>query len=343
MAHQLIDGRLILPLSVLLLVGAACSGPSGQAPAGTQPEAMTVERDITYGSGTFNLPHPSAGLSDLSSYQATLILSFDGTHDAQAENWSKTYVMAQQKEPALRQLTVESTGDLASLDRVFMAEAQGAAYERIGSSTCNATQIQAGRSLSERMGPASFLNYVIGADEAGSETINDIATSHYTFDERGIGEGDVTHSSGEMWVATEGGSVVKYVLSTQGGADYFGEGIEGTLSFDYELTGVNQPVEINLPEDCPSGLVDAPTLPDALNVVKMPAIMSYETKSSVNDAAAFYQQELPKSGWESLVEPSITDTAALLTFARENETMAVIIAVEESTTTVRISLGRTQQ
>jgi hypothetical protein len=335
--------RPAIPLITILLISLACSSLTGGTPAGSQPENVTLQRDVVYGSGPFNLPDPSASLSDLSSYEARLALSFEGTRYGQSEKWMKTYLMLVQKEPATRLLTIETSGDLSDLDPVFMAEAEGASYERIGDDVCTVTQVEAGKSLGEDMEPASFLNYVVGADEAGSETINDSPANHYTFDQHALGQADLTESKGEMWVASEGDYIVKYLLTTNGKAEYFGEGIEGTLIFDYELTKINQPVDIKLPDDCPPGLVDAPQLPDASNVVNMPGLLSYETSSSLQDAAAFYQEDIPKLGWEVFEEPSITDTSALLGFTKDNQTLAVIIAVENDITTIKIALNRAQE
>jgi hypothetical protein len=343
MKHLQFNKRLAILLITPLLISLACNASTGGTPADSQPKNMTIQRDIVYGSGPFNLPDAKVGLSDLSSYKATLTLSFDGTRDGKAEKWSETYLMLMQKDPAARQLTIEKSGDLTDLDPVFRAEANETAYQRIGENSCSATQIETGNSLGDRMEPASFLNYVIGADEAGNETVNDISANHYKFDQHALGQGDLTESTGEMWVASEGGYVVKYVLTTKGKADYFGAGIEGTLSFDYELTDVNQPVEIKLPEDCPPGLVDAPKLPDASNVVSSLGLLTYETSSSVQDAGAFYQKELPNLGWKVVGKPSITDTSALLAFTKEDQTMSIIITAENGITTVQILLSRSQK
>ena len=332
------------PVAILLtapvLISLACSISGGGTPAASQPEIVTITKDVTYGAGPFDLPDAKVGLSELSSYQATLALSFEGTENGQPKTWSKTYLMLRQTDPPARQLTVESSGDLTELDPVFMAEADGAAFERIGEYVCNATPIEAGKSFADRLEPASFLNYVIGADEAGSETVNDVAATHYTFDQRALGQQDMAEATGEMWVASEGVYVVKYVLSIKGSGDYFGEGIEGTLSYDYELTQVNQPVEIILPEDCPSGMVDAPQLPDASNVLNAPGVLSYDTASGLDEAVAFYQTETPELGWELLGEPSVTETGALLVFTKDDQTMTVNITTENGVTTIRIGLSR---
>jgi hypothetical protein len=244
MSRSFFNRRLAILLITPIVISLACNALTGGTPAGSQPDNVTIQKDVVYGSGPFNLPDPKAGLSDLSSYKATLTLSFEGTRNGQSEKWSETYLMLTQKEPAARQLTIRRTGDLTDLNPVFMADTGGTAYEHIGENVCSATPIESGKSLGDRMEPASFLNYVIGADEAGSETVNEIAADHYTFDQHALGQQDLTESTGEMWIASEAGYILKYVLTTKGKADYFGEGIEGTLSFDYELMDINQPVVI---------------------------------------------------------------------------------------------------
>jgi hypothetical protein len=322
--------------------------PAGSLPAATPavgtPAAIsgTLSAEVVFGSGPFNFPETKTGLSDLSSYKATLTLSFDGTRDGKTQQWSKTYVMLTARKPAARQLTIEKAGALSDLDPVFMAEADGAAYERRGKRTCTASVIDPGNSLADRMEPAGFLTGVIGAEEAGGETVNGAAAKHYTFDERAFGQLGLAKSTGEMWVASDGGYIVKYLLTTKGTAVYFGEGIEGTLSWDYELTGVNQPVAIQLPADCPAGMVDAPLLPDATGVLRLPGLLSYSTLTSLANAAAFYQKQIPLLGWKPLGNPTITDTLALLDYTQGAKTMTVIITGGQAGTAIRIVVGAGQ-
>lgn len=269
-------------------------------------------------------------------------MSFNGTEAGQPQQWSKTYIMLNTKEPAAHQLTIEKTGNLSNLDTVFMAESDGAAYEQHEGNDCIAAVIEEGNSLSERLEPISFMNGVIGADEAGKETVNDVAANHYTFDERAFGQLDIAQSMGEMWVASDGGYIVKYLLTTKGNADYFGEGIEGTITWNYELTDINQPLTITLPDNCPGGLVNAPLLPDASNILNMPGILIYDTSSSLADTAAFYQQEIPKLGWELVGEPNLTDTSALLDYIQGDKTLTIIITSDNIKTTVNMMLGKSQ-
>jgi hypothetical protein len=171
---------IVLFMLTPLFVSLAClTSTSVPSTATQEPGAVSVESNVDFGPGDFHFPDPEAGLADLSSYKATLILTFDGTESGQAQHWSKTYVMLATKDPAAHQLILEKTG----ADSVFMAEVNGTVYERRGENACTATVLEEGDSLTGRFEPARFLSGVIGAQEAGSETVNDVAGNHYTFDD----------------------------------------------------------------------------------------------------------------------------------------------------------------
>ncbi len=355
MIRILFTKHTISPLFILLLVavssacGATPSSSTGNATPGSSPSAsdqqdipqeLTIERDIDYGPGPFELPDTKAGLSDLSGYTVTLTIAFDGTRDGNAEKWSKTYTMLATKDPQARQWTIEKSGNASNPESVFLAEIGGLDYERRGEKACTATASQEGNTLIERLELASFLSAVIGAEESGSDTVNDMATSHYTFDQRALGEDGLTESTGELWAANEGGYIVKYLLTRKGNAEYFGEGIEGTLTLDYELTNPNQPVTIQLPDDCPPGFVDAPLLPDASNTSKIPGVLSYDTSSSIAEAADFYEKNIPGLGWQAQGEPAITDAIAILTYKRDDKLMMIIIKPGDTGTKVSIAVSK---
>lgn len=336
-------------LTVFLLCALACStltkAPSAVTPSpspsssDTPPGELTLQQNIVFGSGAFIYTDTRAGLADLSSYQATLTLAFDGTKDGQAHKWSQTYVMTATKDPAVRQWTIEEAGDSSNPGSVFMAEMEGMDYQRQGEGSCSATAIREGDSLGDRLEPASFLTGVIGAEAASSETVNGVEANHYTFDQRALGEEGLTQSTGELWVATQGGYLVKYLRTTRANADYFGEGIEGTLTLDYELTDVNKETTIELPADCPPGLVEAPELPDATNIDNSAGMLSYDTATSLKDAVAFYQDQLPGLGWKPQGDPSLTDTLANLNYIQEKKSMHIIIKSGEAGTQVLVLIS----
>ena len=337
MKHFTKINPLIAFLLVPALISLACNTLTRPPASNAPPESITIETDITFGSGDLVIPDPQAGLAELSSYQATLTLAFDGTRDGQPETWSKSYVMLATNEPPARQWAIETSGGTSRI----LAEMDGMSYEKRGEDACLANTISENDPLTERLELASFLTSVVGADEAGSETVNDVAANHYTFDQLALGQQDLTESTGELWVASEGGYIVKYVLTTKANAEFFGEGMEGTLTWDYQVSDVNAPLVLTQPDDCPLGLVDAPTLPDASNVVNLGGMLAYETSSSVADVVAFYQEQLPALGWTLQGEPAITEANALLTYTMGAKTRTIIISSSETSTEVRVLVSKT--
>ncbi len=109
------------------------------------PGLQYVDQHRRHGSGPFNLPDPKVGLSDLSSYQATLTLSFDGTHDGRAEKWSRAHTTPLVQRTACRSAGLSRHGQAADTDPVFMAEAEGADYQRVGENVCSASSIEVGK------------------------------------------------------------------------------------------------------------------------------------------------------------------------------------------------------
>jgi len=255
------------------------------------------EVDLELGPGDFNFPNTLVGLDALSSFKAFLTISFEGTEAGQPASWSNISVLTFQKDPPARTLKFETTAQVQSPQPVLRAVMNGAEYEINEDGVCTADQIDPADPVIEYMHPAIAISGVFGAEESGNETINGMETDHYTFDERAIAQVGLNESMGELWVASQGGYLVRYHLTTSGDESYFGEGTNGTITWDYELSEINQVPPIELPENCPPGILDAPLLDDAYDVVNAPGILQYQTAVNVLDAIAFYEQQLPNLGW----------------------------------------------
>lgn len=322
-----------------LLALAACGPSSSRAPVAAAPQQVKVEKDITFGPGSFHLGDTEAGLADLSSYVATLRVSFDGTRAGKAEIWSKTYTMHATRQPLARHWTIEQSANGSAADTVLQAEMNGLYYEKHGQDSCNAGALPQEDLPSESYEPAAFLSGVIGAEEVGTEDVNDIPTTHYSFDQRALGTADVAQSTGEMWVASEGAYVVKYLLTTTAGPDHFGAGVGGTLSMEYALTGPNAALTIALPEDCPPGLVNAPALPDATNVENLPGLLAFDTATPMAEAVAFYTEQLPPLGWSPQGDPLLAEAAAMLIYTSGDVVATITIEKADGQSHVTIFSG----
>jgi len=94
------------------------------------------------------------------------------------------------------------------------------------------------------------------AQLVGSEQVAGVEADHYTFTIEGLGAGSgaqVEENSGELWVAKDGGYVLRYTVTTRmvdtGSGDLY------SLTLTLEMMSVNQPVSIVMPDGC----VNAPT------------------------------------------------------------------------------------
>jgi len=329
-------------VTVLLMALMACQLTqiilqSVGSPATSQVDSGTTPVEVVFGPGSLRLVDPTVGLANLSSYKATLTLSFNGTLAGQPSQWSHNYVMLADQINATHQVTIEAAGGVPA--PVFMLEMNGVSYELDGEKNCSASTTPADSSLSSTWEPAGFLSGLIGAEAAGSETINGVAADHYTFDERALGQTGFTKSTGQVWVASETGVVVRYLLTTNAGSDYFGEGIEGAQTWEYNLTDVNLPVTIDLPAGCPGGLVYAPLMPAAQSVRYLPGVTIYSIAGSIQDVFAFYQQQLPVLGWEAMGEPGEVGTMGVAIFVQGDQQLTVIGKSTENGIEVRLLMA----
>lgn len=93
------------------------------------------------------------------------------------------------------------------------------------------------------------------AQLVGTEQIAGVSAQHYTFTIEGLGAGSgaqVDANSGEVWVATDGGYLVKYVVNAamRSGPAADATAEQYSIALTLELTSVNQPVDVTPPAGC---------------------------------------------------------------------------------------------
>jgi len=338
--NKLIFVVMSLLVSVACLSGTAVSPRTTSLPDPTAtPVGNQTEVNLEVGPGSLFYPDPRAGLLSLSSYKATLLISFDGTENGQPRSWSKVYELLYSKEPEARLLTAKITG-ISTGEPAFLAEMNGVAYEITGSGACRGAVLDPTQSTVGLYEPAGMLTGILGAQAAGHETVNGIEADHYTFDERALTQAGINQSTGEIWIATSGGQIERYLLTTTGNENTFGEGFSGSMHWDYQLTEVNQTITFSLPADCPPGLVGVPRLADASNVLSLLGFLKYNTESSLSEVVAFYQAKMAALGWSPLGETAITDSRAFFEFTQGDQTLSIVSVKDGGSTTVQIAVSR---
>ncbi len=347
--------RTAVACGVLLVVVGALAGCSNPAPAASQPAASGsatsaapgtpgaasgLPEGLVLGPGTFEMPDLTLGLDALGSYRASLTTSFTGTVDGQPQQWSVTSVMLRSQDPAAAQLTIETTGAGAPEQPGQVTQVNGIAYDTAPEQACGAKVVEGAGPIGNSSEPAATLSGVVGAEAAGTVSVNGVDTEHATFDERALGLSGVATSTGELWFAPDGGYLVKYTLTSKGGPGYFGEGVDGAVSWAYEVTDVNQAVAIAVPDACPAGLIDAPLAPGAVSVVNEPGLLQYQTSASLAEVMAFYKAKAGAQGWKLSDGPLTTKTEGVVGYTSAAGSITIFVRAGDGGTKVFIAQER---
>lgn len=355
MNRRLIPLFLLLSTAALILFG--CQGSKDtQEPAAPvettspgQEEAAPVQKEaepvvsVQKPPGDFNLPAPESGLDSLTSYHQTFEMRFDGTLSGQPYSNSTKVDYSFIQDP-YKELSLFETSDQDGQPLNVLSAVIGKSYFlRTGADgLCESIFDE---SLDENMKPVEpvrLLPLVYGAEEVGPENVNGIDAVHYKFDERSLRQYGQAKASGSVWVAAQGGWVVRYELTVDAPVDVLGVGMQGKQTWVYNVTDAGGLETIELPEGCQYVLVVINSTPGAQNVVRMPGYLSFTTQESREEILAFYQENLEGQGWEKLdvYEEGGEDEVLVYRYASETylSTAAVTLSSAETGTEVTVHM-----
>jgi len=190
----------------------------------------------------------------------------------------------------------------------------GTVYYRDIDGVCTAHAGGGDGSTTAAFEPADELAGVVGAELIGERDVGGVAAVGYRFDERAVGLYGSALARGEVWVARDGGFVVEYVLEIDATDELFGDGVDGTMSWRYEMSGSDVPDQIEIPDDCPPGRVTGPKPQDASVVVDAPGILAYDTASTFDDVLDLYRAASAELGWVPTGDDATGEAGGLVTF-----------------------------
>ncbi len=305
--------------------------------------APTTGSKTQVGSGDFILADPRVGLDTLTSYRSSLTVSFDGTVAGQQAQWSSTSVLTRISDPASALLTIQRTGDLDTADPDLVVESAGVAFQRDATGNCASNDLDPQASLLDTLEPAAQLAGVVGGESIGGKDIDGAPASGYRFDQRAVGQDSVATTTGEVWMANDGDYVIAYTMSATAGAELFGDGVEGTMSWEYALTDVNSSVTVDIPPECGTALLNAPLLDDATNIVRFDTGVRFDTSSNPADIVAFYQEHGPVVGWVAEGDPSSDAERGTVEFTAGDALITVVALAADAGSNVTIVSGAKPQ
>ncbi|MEN6482836.1 MAG: hypothetical protein ABFD29_11785 [Anaerolineaceae bacterium] len=160
------------------------------------------------------------------------------------------------------------------------------------------------------------------------ELINAIKTDHYKMNEAMMGEGDYNVQAGDVWVAQEGGYIVRSSAEITGDVSGMaGKLTDGSMTWSYELSEVNQIDSLEIPQTCVAATEKTAGFPlpeNAANFSQFGNLISFESPDSVEKIGEFYKEEMPANGWTLGAENSY-DTMATLTYSKSGGSASIMI------------------
>ena len=186
------------------------------------------------------------------------------------------------------------------------------------------------------------LGGVSGAKYVGPDTVNGIKAKHYKYDEQAASLAGFGKVNGEIWIAEDGGYVVKDTSNWEGAAGLFGAGTKaaGAGTWTYQVLDVNKPLAIKPPDICEKGKVDVPVMSDATEKAQMGPILSYKTAAKLKDVVEFYNTAMAKAGWQPAGEPTVADEMSALSFTKDGSTAQITIIPADGKTQVMVNTSK---
>ena len=182
---------------------------------------------------------------------------------------------------------------------------------------------------------------LVGAEKGkylGKENVNGLSTKHYRYTQNlltpGATFGKLEKATADVWVSTKYDVYVKAIFHWEGTDD---EGTKGTLDMETNVTDINEPITIELPEgvEKPSVPEDIPLVKDAKDLSIFGNMVSYQVSMSQDKVVEFYEEEMPKNGWDK--EEGVI--ATMMSFTKEDRSVTIMVGEEGDGSTVTIMLS----
>jgi hypothetical protein len=245
------------------------------------------------------LQDPTMGLADLAGYHASLSQDVTGTLKGAAfeHHMKLEFTRAPAAGDYDFSLTIQGSGEPSTFLRVIGLGPATYAWKSSDGQCAGKFDEQAAKKLID---PTAMLSPVSKATKIGNESVNGIPATHYRFDQNSLPWADPKPKvAGEIWIATTGGYVAKYLLNVSAPSKPDPMGAQVAQTWDYEVDGTDGSAPVALPKGCLEVLTDVPVMADAQSLIRTNGMTDFVTASTGRQVLDFYSQELPPLGWKS--------------------------------------------
>ena len=136
------------------------------------------------------------------------------------------------------------------------------------------------------------------------EMVNGIKSDHYQVNNVSLSDSIVTSEPADIWVAQDGGYVVRFTGKGEGVTTSLtvGASVTGEITWQYELTDINQISTIEIPQICldtsQNAQQDLPILDNPVELNVLGQIITYKSTESSEQAANFYKEKMTNLGYD---------------------------------------------
>ncbi|MFQ3660782.1 MAG: hypothetical protein SNJ69_00165 [Chloroflexaceae bacterium] len=331
----------------------SAGNPTQNLPGVSQPTNPSAP--VEGGSDTIRIPASQENLAKLESYRVTINWTMNGKmSDGTKVDTRTTYTQALHR-PSNTSYTLvieEKPGTPSNRSEIYSVGDTLYMYQRQdGTEMCSPAMMAGMGNMLRNIIDSMTAPVQVGMAQLVNrgETVNGVLTDHYTLDQETINQFGATVEKADLWVARDGGYLVRYDLTIEvtpnstgwadslRGADPMSE---GTIVYNWSLEDINK-TTVTIPSTCGEQAVglDLPLPPGTQVDLAIPNTSMGKVNASIDSVMAFFKSEYPKLGYNLTYEYGDPQNGYMLTFQKDSRQ----VMVQFSTTSdgsVQITLTR---
>jgi hypothetical protein len=303
-----------------------------------------------------------AASSNLSSYRSKMSFITTGTKDGQDVQESMEFTTEYTSDPLIEHIVLSGTNvDSTMPEGIETYTTADTMYMKMGDQWMSVPATEDNQIGTSLVTPEDMLQTTCGWKKQQDSELNGIPVEHYTATKADImncsGMGllvatsDLTDAGGDLYVAKEGNYIAQM--------DFFYEGTnldlnlgtgdeavqQGRLDIHIEMSDVNQPFTIQIPEEALSAGAlpeDIPVPDDATEVSNMMGMISFKSASTPAQVADYYRTEMPNNGWTQSSDNDMGGTI-MLEYAKDTQTASIMITTDDNTNATSVIISTSEQ
>ena len=247
-------------------------------------------------------------------------------------------------------MTLEGVEGAEEFGNMSMVQTEGSSYVVVPGLGCITTEIEElnDNPFADLADSDQILEGINEAKFEGEETINGIDTLHYTFDASNLTEeeaADVEWVEGHIYLAKDGGYMVRFVMEGEGVMDQFSDSNDqfGTMQMEYNITPSDETLTVEIPAECAGAGADDspyPILDDAEDYNYFGGFITYLSEAPLEDVIAFYEEALTADGWVKDEEAGmyLEGSMASYEYSKDDLSISLMILLDESTGNTSVTI-----